>query len=194
VLRSAVERLIPSCAGLQSGKLETMTQPHTLVLLRHTKAERPDRSADIDRPLTDRGHADAGAAGAWLAAQGYLPDLVVCSPAKRTRQTWHGIAVVLAEAAGPVSPVVRYERRAYDGSPRALLDVVRALPEESRTVLLIGHNPALSQLSALLDPAGAGLDSDGLRTGGLAVHQVTGLWAGCGPRLAPLAASHTARS
>jgi phosphohistidine phosphatase len=192
--RSAVDPLVPSCAQLQSGKLEAMTRPHTLVLLRHTKAESPDRSPDLDRPLTNRGHADAGAAGAWLAAQGHVPDLVLCSPAKRTRQTWHAIAVALAETAGSASPVVRYERLAYDGSPRDLIDLIRALDDDVGTVLLIGHNPALSQLSALLDPHGAGLDSDGLRTGGLAVHRVDGPWARCGPQLAPLAAAHTARA
>ena len=62
----------------------------TLVILRHAKAERPAELADADRPLTQRGHADAAAAGAWLAARGYRPDLVLCSPAKRTRQTWPG--------------------------------------------------------------------------------------------------------
>jgi phosphohistidine phosphatase len=159
-----------------------------LVLLRHAKAERPAGLADADRPLTDRGHADAGSAGAWLSTHGYLPDLVICSPAKRTRQTWHGIAVALAEP-----PAVHYEREAYAGGPEDLLSVVQAVPDEVQTVLVIGHNPAVSDLSALLDPSGAG-DSDGLRTCGLAVHDIPGTWAECGVAAAPLAAVHTARS
>jgi phosphohistidine phosphatase len=167
-----------------------MSSGRTLVLLRHTKAERPDGLADIDRSLTDRGHADAGAAGAWLAAAGYAPDLVICSPAKRTRQTWHGVAVAMAGA----TPLVRYERQAYDGSAQDLLDLVRHADDKARTVLLIGHNPSVSDLSALLDPTTVDGDSDGLRTGGVAVHTVTGSWTECGPRLAPLTATHTARA
>src|SRR2546423_12767472 len=73
----------------------------TLVILRHAKAERPAGTADEDRPLTQRGHADSAAAGAWLAARGDRPDLVLCSPSKRTRQTWRGVAGALAGAPEP---------------------------------------------------------------------------------------------
>jgi phosphohistidine phosphatase len=89
---------------------------------------------------------------------------------------------------------VRYEQRAYDGTAQDLLDLVRQANDGTRTVLLIGHNPSVSDLSALLDPAAGDGDSDGLRTGGVAVHTVTGSWAQCEPRLAPLAATHTARA
>lgn len=171
-----------------------MSSARVLVLLRHTKAERPDGLADIDRPLTDRGHADAGAAGAWLAAQGHVPDAVICSPAKRTRQTWHGVAIALAEVSRGNTPMVHYERPAYDGSARDLLDLVRAVDDGFTTLLLIGHNPSVSDLSALLDPTGGPGDSDGLRTGGLAVHQIPASWAECAPRLAPLTTTHTARA
>jgi phosphohistidine phosphatase len=166
-----------------------MSSGRTLILLRHTKAERPDGLPDVDRSLTDRGHADAAAAGGWMATQGHVPDLVICSPSKRTRQTWHGVAVAMAGAA----PDVRYERSVYDGTARDLLELVRHADDGARTLLLIGHNPSVSELSAMLDPSGDG-DSDGLRTGGLAVHEVPGSWAKCGPRLAPLTATHTARA
>src|SRR5690606_21935701 len=81
----------------------------TLVLLRHAKAERPPGVADADRPLSPRGHADAHAAGAWLKPR-FQPDLILCSPSKRTRQTWQAVASVLGAA-----PRVRYERRLYQG-------------------------------------------------------------------------------
>lgn len=160
----------------------------TIVLLRHAKADRPVRTADVDRPLTARGHADANAAGAWLARRQLLPDLVICSPSKRTRQTWHSVAVALGEA----SPTVQYEGRVYDGRAGDLLDLIRAADDGVSTVLVIGHNPTVSQLSELLDP-GAETDSDGLRTSGLAVHRFEGSWAECGPGTAPLTGSHTAR-
>src|SRR5256885_16922284 len=98
----------------------------TLVILRHAKAARPAGVADVDRPLTDRGHADAAAAGAWLAARGYVPDLVLCSPAKRTRQTWHGVAMALSAAQAPEA---RYEAAIYHDGVAGLLDLLQGLTE-----------------------------------------------------------------
>jgi phosphohistidine phosphatase len=176
-----------------SGARQRPTTERRLVLLRHAKAEAGPGKPDIDRRLSSRGHADAAAAGAWLGTQGLLPELVICSPARRTRQTWHAVAVAVSETA-PAAPApdVRYELALYDGGAAELLRAVQAVAEGIASVLLIGHNPTISQLSALLDPA-AGSDSGGLRTSGMSVHQVPGAWAECGDRRAPLVASHTAR-
>ncbi|MEV4415482.1 histidine phosphatase family protein [Catellatospora sp. NPDC049609] len=165
------------------------TRPRTLVLLRHAKADRPVGLPDTDRPLTDRGHADAAAAGAWLVNQGYVPDLVLCSPARRTRQTWHSVAVALA---GAGSPLVHYERPLYEGSPEDLIKLLQSVEPEHRTVLVIGHNPTISQLSERLDAGGGEVDSDGLRTCGIAVHQPDGDWSATDT--AKLVATHTARA
>jgi phosphohistidine phosphatase len=164
----------------------------SLVLLRHAKAEQAPGLPDWDRRLTPRGHADSAAAGVWLARRGHLPDLVLCSPARRTRQTWHGVAVALADTAGGAAPVVRYERELYGGDLEELLALIRAVEDEITIVLLVGHNPAVSHLSALLDPQTT-RDSDGLRTAGIAVHRVAGRWAECAPGQAPIVAAHTAR-
>jgi phosphohistidine phosphatase len=181
---------LPRDPGGQSGKLVRMTS-RMLVLLRHAKAVmgRPD----IDRPLSSRGHADAAAAGAWLGAQDHRPDLVICSPARRTRQTWHAVAVALSDTAGDrPAPHVRYDLPVYNGGAAELLGLVQTVPDDLVAVLLIGHNPTISQLSALLDPD-AGLDSEGLRTGGIAVYEVTTPWPTCGTHPARLISSHTAR-
>lgn len=159
----------------------------TLVILRHAKAANPDGVADPDRPLSDRGQADAAAAGAWLAQSGLQPDLVLCSPALRTRQTWHAVALGLSSA-----PEVRYEPALYGASVRTLLASVRAATPQATTVLLIGHNPGLSALSAALDPDHA--DAEGLRTAGIAVHTFTGDWTDLATGAAPLTAAHTARA
>src|SRR5436305_2680347 len=161
-----------------------------LVVLRHAKAERPTGVADKDRPLTERGHADAAAAGAWLAARAYRPDLVLCSPAKRTRQTWRGVSVALA---GAPEPEVRFEPALYHGGTEDALDLVRQIPAGAATVLLVGHNPTVSMLSALLDGTGDPAQ-DGLRTGGIAVHRLDGDWSDHGPGAAPLTATQTARA
>lgn len=170
----------------------------TLVLLRHAKAEQPHGLADFDRPLSARGHADAAAAGAWLARQALVPELTLCSPAKRTRQTWHGVAVALADAASSTGgPTVRYEPALYSGGWRQLVDLVRQAGGEVGTVLVIGHNPTVSEVSATLAEGAAGGDGGGgpvgLRTCGLAVHRLAGPWSGCGPGSAPLTRTHTAR-
>jgi phosphohistidine phosphatase len=158
----------------------------TLVLLRHAKAERPDRyPRDIDRPLSARGRADAAAAGRWLADQGIFPDLVLCSPSVRTRQTW--------EAAGPAlgdAPVV-YETLLYIGGVDEALELVRQAEATVSTVLMIGHNPTLSILSAVLDPNGS--TGDGLHTAGLAVHRLDGGWADFAAKSGPLTQEYTAR-
>jgi phosphohistidine phosphatase len=162
----------------------------TLVILRHAKADRPAGVADIDRPLTGRGHADAAAAGAWLVSRGYVPDLVLCSPAKRTRQTWHGVAMALT---GDGAPEVRYQPELYADGVDDALDLLTTAPESAETVLLIGHNPTVSMLSALLDEAGT-RTSDGLRTSGLAVHARDGDWTAWSTGNAPLVTTDTPRA
>jgi phosphohistidine phosphatase len=168
----------------------------TLVLLRHAKAESPGAGADFDRRLTPRGHADAAAAGAWLARQALLPDVVLCSPARRTRQTWHDVALGMTGSppeGGPAgtSPVVRYEATAYEAQPEDLLDLVRSVDPAAATVLLVAHNPGISLLSALLDPQRA--DRDGLRTTDLVVHRPATPWQELTSDAAEITHRHTAR-
>ncbi|BCL14955.1 SixA phosphatase family protein [Micromonospora sagamiensis] len=177
---------------------------HTLVLLRHGKAATPEGDvADRDRALTVRGQADAAAAGAWLARHGFRPDVVVCSPARRTRQTWQavesGMAGVPAEGGmtgapdgSDRAPRVRHEPTVYAADTADLLDLLRAVEPDAGTVLLVGHNPGISLLSIALDRAGA--DREGLRTSGVVVHRVTGAWADLGTVPAPVIERHTARA
>jgi phosphohistidine phosphatase len=168
----------------------------TLVLLRHAKAQAPGELPDVDRPLTERGRADAGAAGTWLAAEGLHPRLVICSPAVRTRQTWHAVAIAMAGADPHVAaPEVHYERKLYDGGRTELIDLVQAVSNDITTVLVIGHNPTVSDVSLLLRTDDDRVDAaDALRTAGLAVHGVAGPWSTCEPGTAPLLKQHTARA
>ncbi|MCX5068474.1 histidine phosphatase family protein [Micromonospora lupini] len=178
-----------------------MTDSHpetrTLVLLRHAKAEQGDDGTDdAERALSARGEADAAAAGAWLAHHDLLPDVVICSTARRTRQTWHGVAMGMAGSppeGGPTGPrpTVRYEPGAYDAHPEELLALVRTADPTARVVLLIAHNPGVSLLSAFLDPETS--DEEGLRTAELAVHRGVATWTEWGRGGAPVAQRHTAR-
>ena len=75
--------------------------PRRLILLRHAKSDWPD-VPDQERPLAKRGRRDAPVVGRWLRGHGYLPDTVICSVARRTRQTWK---LVAPELGGPVGDV-----------------------------------------------------------------------------------------
>ncbi|WP_410810513.1 SixA phosphatase family protein [Micromonospora sp. 067-2] len=172
-------------------------ETRTLVLLRHAKAEQgSDDTDDAERPLSVRGQADAAAAGAWLAQQALLPDVVICSTARRTRQTWHGVAMGMTGSppeggpAGP-RPTVRYEPGAYDAHPEELLALVRTVDPTARTALLVAHNPGISLLSALLNPQG--MEGEGLRTAEVAVHRSTLAWTELDRAAAPITDRHTAR-
>jgi phosphohistidine phosphatase len=127
-----------------------------LLLLRHAKSSwGDDRLGDFERPLAPRGVHAAGAMARFLADEGLVPDLVLCSAAKRTVQTWTRIADKLGG-----KPKVRIEPELYLAEADALLDRLRAAPDKSATVMLIGHNPGMETLARLL--AGAG-DAAALR-------------------------------
>jgi phosphohistidine phosphatase len=111
-----------------------------LVVLRHAKADR-GQVADHDRPLTGRGRRDALAAGRWLADCGARPDLTICSTAARARETW---ALAAVELGDPVP--TSYERAVYNADLDDLLGVIREVPAEVQTLLLVGHNPGLQEL------------------------------------------------
>lgn len=118
----------------------------TLLLLRHAKSswKIPDQP-DFERPLNGRGRRSAPLMGRHLRRQGIEPDLVLCSPAERTRQT----AALFTEAAR-VRAEVRYDERIYEASGLQLLEVVAQAGEGANTVLLIGHNPGLEELLFML--------------------------------------------
>ena len=165
----------------------------TLVLLRHAKAETPGDKPDFERELAPRGRRDATAAGSWLADQDLYPDLVICSPATRTRQTWHQVAVALAQAVPEhAAPEVRYDPGLYEGGRTEVIDLLRAVPDETATVLVVGHNPTMSDVSLLLRPD-ADPNAAGLKTAGMAIHRADGPWAQTEPGGMPLIGEHTGR-
>jgi phosphohistidine phosphatase len=116
-----------------------------LILMRHAKSDWPD-VADHDRPLAKRGRRDAPAVGHWLGRSGYLPDAVVCSTARRARETWELAATGLAAAAPGTVPPVRYEPRVYEATVLGLLMLVREFADDHAAVLVVGHNPGLAEL------------------------------------------------
>lgn len=154
-----------------------------LVVLRHAKSDWPVGVADPDRPLGRRGKRDAIAAGRWLAEHVGSPDLVWCSPARRTRETFE----LLSSELSP-TPELTLEPRVYEASLDDLLDVLRQTPKEHRCVLLVGHNPGVQDLVLTLAERGddLALAETKYPTSGLAVLDIQGKWSDLGARGASL--------
>jgi phosphohistidine phosphatase len=119
-----------------------------LELLRHAKSSWDDPDiADHDRPLNARGRAAAALVGRHMREQTPSPDLVLCSSATRTRQT-----LQLLDLASGTQVLV--EDELYGAGAAGLLARLKAVPAPIGTVLLIGHNPGIEDLTRMLDRDG----------------------------------------
>ena len=117
-----------------------------LILLRHAKSSWGQADlADHDRPLNGRGRRQAPLVGAWLAAEDCEPDLVLCSSARRARETLEGLL-----GAGGWQPPVVFEEGLYHAEPEAVLELIAWLGGTAHRLLVVGHNPGLSDLSSRL--------------------------------------------
>ncbi|MBM6405410.1 histidine phosphatase family protein [Phycicoccus sp. CSK15P-2] len=165
----------------------------TLVLLRHAKAEQ-GTGPDHERDLTARGRRDAAEAGRWLCGQGVGIDEVLCSTSERTRQTCEALW-----QAGCSEGEVHHDRRIYNASPEAILEVVREADDDADVVMVVGHAPGIPGLTSML-AEGAGSDAghralaEGFPTCGLAVLHYAGPWADLTYGDARLQRFHVARA
>ena len=118
---------------------------HTVYLLRHAKSDWSDQTLpDHARPLAPRGRRDATRITHHLRQRGIEPTLVLCSSAERTRETLELIRPALGAAPALI------EDELYAATKEELLERLRALPEQSASVLVIGHNPGLEELALML--------------------------------------------
>jgi phosphohistidine phosphatase len=151
----------------------------TLSLLRHAKSSWNNPALpDQDRPLATRGVTDAPLMGRAMAERGIDPDLVLCSPARRTRDT---LALVLPEL--KVEPEVVYRDELYHPSPAEMLEILRDAPPSASRLLIVGHNPEIQAFALNLVGSGPKHYRDRLEekfpTAGLAVINFTsGTWKG----------------
>jgi phosphohistidine phosphatase len=149
----------------------------TLSLLRHAKSSWKNPTLpDRERPLATRGVTDAPLMGKAMAERGIDPELVLCSSARRTRDT---LALVLPEL--KVEPKVVYDDALYHASPEAMLEMLRGVQPGANRVMLVGHNPEIQSFALDLVGAGPKHFQDRLRekfsTAGLAVINFpSGLW------------------
>jgi phosphohistidine phosphatase len=117
----------------------------TVMLLRHAKSSWDDAALpDFQRPLADRGREAAPRMGAYMKAEGLIPDAVLCSGARRAVETWELIAPELG------SSRVHVDDNLYMASPDSVVTWLRKLQPEIGSVLLIGHNPGFEELATRL--------------------------------------------
>lgn len=111
-----------------------------LILMRHAKSDWGSPGLDDhDRPLNARGIRSARALGDWLRAGGRLPDEVLCSTARRTRDTLAGLQL---------DAPARFLPALYHAAPKTMLDALAGA--RARTVLMIGHNPGIGILAQFM--------------------------------------------
>ncbi|MBT0772398.1 histidine phosphatase family protein [Kineosporia sp. J2-2] len=170
-----------------------------LILIRHAKAEQPaPGQADADRPLAHRGLLDAAVAGQELARIA-VPGVVVCSPARRTRQTWRAVLEGLTTGLGEMEddanhtphPDVRYVPALYEASTFDVVETVRQAGTgggagDPGVIVVVGHEPVMSEATLALSGPGSDPDAvqrvkSGFPTAGIAVLAVEREWAALAP-------------
>ena len=156
-----------------------------LYLLRHAKSSWDDPSlADRDRSLAPRGRKATKLLAGYLRGEQISPELVICSSARRARETLEGIASTLHD-----STTVLIEDELYGASERDLMARVQAIPDTVGSAILIGHNPAIQSLA--IDLASGGEDTAGIEgkypTGALATLTFDGPWGALEQHTATLA-------
>jgi phosphohistidine phosphatase len=164
----------------------TVNNGRTLVLVRHGKSSWDYDVNDHERPLSGRGRRDAEALGRLLSQRSLRPDLVLCSTATRTKQTWD-----CAKSGGADAGEIEYLREIYHAWVPELLTMIREVPDEIHTLLVLGHAPGIPDLVEHLcvrtdSPDWTQMDSK-FPTSALAVVNVPGPWAELGKDRAELA-------
>jgi phosphohistidine phosphatase len=157
-----------------------------LFILRHGKSDWSTGQPDFGRPLAERGRTAARKVGSWMKEQGMMPDKVICSPARRARETAESVCRTL----GIAERGINFDERIYGGSIAEMLACLADHAADARQVLLVGHNPGLEELVDFLTQGQIMQPDDGklLPTAALAeLRPLTG-WRSLGPRGAELLA------
>lgn len=116
-----------------------------LILMRHGKAERHAQSGgDFERALAETGRADAAVMGGVIAGAGLVPDLMLVSSARRTRETAEQVLPSFAKTR------VEHLRDLYHADPEDIVQVLEDHGDTAATVMVVGHNPGLHELALRL--------------------------------------------
>jgi len=155
-----------------------------LLILRHGKSDWNKPVDDFHRPLKKRGRKNAIRIGAWMRAQGIIPDIIVSSPAVRAEET----ARLAAEAMHFSGENIVKEKALYEAGRNELLQIVQSLPKTAGRVLLVGHNTGIGDFVLFLSEGNAAVPPDGklMPTAALARFRISGAWNKLAPGRAKL--------
>ncbi len=115
-----------------------------LIVVRHAKSSWDNLNlSDHDRPLSKRGRKSADAIGQWLAENGYIPNVVLCSTSKRTCETWQRMEYFMPKAC-----TVLLEADLYHGSAYTINEVLKSAGDSP--ALVLGHNPGIGSFAEVI--------------------------------------------
>ena len=120
-----------------------------LMLMRHAKSDWHSHTADIDRPLNDRGMQDAKRMGAYLKLENIIPDKMIISSAQRTQQT----AALLMENLAIAEKDVILDNELYLADAETMCDIIRLYADaefSGQRLLILAHNPGMDYLVSYL--------------------------------------------
>mgnify|MGYP003382529356 CR=1 FL=1 len=161
-----------------------------LLLLRHARAAWAEPGMrDFDRPLDSSGYADAAAVGAIIVAENYIPDRVICSSARRARETWDAVGKHLAR-----SIEVIFTDQLYITDATGYVNFIRD-NGAADSLLIVGHNPMIEDVCFALAASGeesaTNARSSGFPACGLAAIGFPGALTEAGPSRGYLNAFYT---
>lgn len=123
-----------------------------LYLIRHSYAEEGRGKKDIERNLTHEGQSTVRALGRYLINQEFNPDVILCSTSERTKET----GLNLVEELEINEQILNFKEVIYNASVRELLEVLAEVPNEYKSVAIIGHNPTITFFAEYLSGAAIG--------------------------------------
>ena len=139
----------------------------TLVMIRHAKSSWANPlQSDFDRPLNDRGKQEAPEMAEMLKEKGIIPDLIICSTAKRTKQTAKRIAEILGYSVDKI----RWEEKLYHCIPSVFEELIFDVGDKVKTLFIIAHNPGISEFVNEMSP---GFSLDNMPTCGVVAARFT---------------------
>jgi phosphohistidine phosphatase len=149
-----------------------------LTLMRHGDAQWKDPEvADFARPLNRRGNNESEAMGRRLAELTLVPELIIASPARRAQQT----AEIVARELALLPRSIRFEEVLYLAGAQEILRLARTIGPRVPHLMIIGHNPGISELANLLGP---NADVGGLATAAFCTLTFdTDQWSAVGPSI-----------
>lgn len=132
-----------------------------LILMRHAEAGyAAPGDKDIDRPLTNIGHKEAARQARFFQDHKLMPDLVLCSPAKRTQETWDRVGDSLSDSLS-IDFTLELADNLYQATTDTILKLIRGISEQVDIALVVAHNPGIHEAAlALAQPLDGQSPSD----------------------------------